>query len=159
MIAYNEWLIENILFKCNRLLKEVEQSLPELSVKVSSNLPGKLLKHYRKEFDIQSKYGGIRNPAAVLTNKIRHEFTNYDQVRDALTSLKDNLDSCEYYNILIKIVREVGFLVLVLINKIKCSLNTGTCIVDKDKMHLSNDLYVKKQLDELLVQKKLNNCI
>ena len=161
-MKYNEWLIEHILTKCNKLLMEVgEESIPVLAIKANlDNLPGKLLKHYKKEAQIQSRFGGIRNPAAILVNKIRHEFTNYDSVRDALTDVRNsgNIDDCRYYEVLSKIIEEVGLIVLVLINKIKCPINVNVCNVEKSALQNANDNHIKKELSSLSVERKLSSC-
>src|SRR6185436_9697517 len=42
---------------------------------------------YLKEVEIQARWKkGIRNPAGIVHNKIRHELTNYDPVHDGLNS-------------------------------------------------------------------------
>lgn len=159
---FNEWLMKRVIRECNLLLNEIGiETLPQLSIKADlNNLPGKLLKHYKKEIGIQSRYGGIRNPAVVLVNKIRHEFTNYDQVRDELTYLKNNgsIDDCVYFDTLSKIIEKVGVLVLVLIDKIKCPFDINVCSVSKDKMHDANDFYIRKEISLLSSMRKSNNC-
>lgn len=49
------------------------------------------LNGFKKEIEIQKRFGGIRFPAGSFRAKIRHCCTNYDEVRDALTASRDKI--------------------------------------------------------------------
>lgn len=60
-----------------------------MTITVTNNNPDILrdivVKNYGKEVAIQKRYGkGIKNPAAVVVNKIRHCCTDYDFLRTAM---------------------------------------------------------------------------
>lgn len=101
MVKFEMWLTERLVAEVNRLLIEVgEESIPMLKLKPSIKDPSSMfhgiLNGYAREVKIQSRYGGIRNPPAVAHNKIRHDLTNYDDIRDALTDgvRSGGLDRC-----------------------------------------------------------------
>lgn len=90
MIAVMEsinWVAEEAHTEVNEVLDEL--GLPQLALTVGfydvTSMIRRIVAGYRREIRIQSIHGGIRQPAVVLHNKIRHELTNYDDVRDALT--------------------------------------------------------------------------
>lgn len=96
------WVAEATRNEVNEVLEEF--GLPQLALTVSffdvNGMMDRVIAGYQKEIRIQSIWGGIRNPAAVLHNKIRHELTNYDKVRDALTEAFHNgMDVDLYYAI------------------------------------------------------------
>jgi len=88
------------------LCQITEDFIPPLEVKQVHMLDA-VRRGYSKEVLIQSRYNGIRNPAGVLHNKIRHELTNDDKVRDAVTyaltcGLIDLYRACEIRSMLIE---------------------------------------------------------
>lgn len=154
--SYPAWLLDRTLIECNRtLLLEVgEDSVPELQLRGIS--PGKdirfaLLAHYQKEVRIQRPYGGIRNPTMVLCNKIRHEFTNYDHVRDSLTDAvrSGGLEKCRELELRSIVTTKVKSLVDALINTIHAPLTAGLQEINKQMLEQANSQYTRRELGDI----------
>jgi hypothetical protein len=171
MRNFDTWLIERTLHECNVFLNEAlikrnfleKPKVPELILKSGvDNIVDVLLQHYRKEVSIQAPYGGIRRPASVLVNKIRHEMTNYDAVRDAITKYRREgmLSNCEEINIRIGLVDKVFNFVNAVINNIQGNINVPgqSAVVKKHELVDSNKFYANKEMDELYVQRRSYRC-
>jgi hypothetical protein len=173
MKNFDIWLIERALYECNVFLNEAlikrdlfeKPKIPELVLKQGipvDSIVDVLLQHYRKEVSIQSRYGGIRRPASVLVNKIRHEMTNYDTVRDAITKYRKEglLSNCEEINIRIGLVGKVFNFVDAVISNIKGNINVPgqSTVVKKEELIDSNRFYSNKEMDELQVQRRSYRC-
>jgi hypothetical protein len=153
--SYSEWLLDRILTECNKsLLLEVgEDSIPELQIKAGAgkDIRFALLNHYQKEVNIQRPFGGIRNPPMVLCNKIRHEFTNYDHIRDSLTDAvrSGGLDKCRELELRSIVTNKVKSLVDALINNIHYPLRAGGQEIDKRMLEEANARYTRKELGDI----------
>lgn len=162
--SYKEWLIHRTIEECNVILREVgEESVPELELKVKDlkTIAPELLQHYAKEVRIQQPYGGIRNPAMVLCNKIRHEFTNYDRIRDALTDAvrSGGVDECRALELRIALTHKVSGFVQAIINSMPCPLQVPNCRVEKDMLRQANSKYTAKEIDSIQAALVQRRCI
>ena len=149
---YKEWLIQRSLAECNKILNEVgEESVPKLALKVSNNISADLMRHYQKEVGIQARYGGIRNPAMVLCNKIRHEFTNYDRIRDALTDAvrSDGIDECRELEIRAQLTKNVSNLVVSIIDNISFPISVSGQAIQKNELVSANTRYTIKEMGNI----------
>ena len=147
MKNYDDWSMERIIESFN--LRHAN-SIPELRMTHVGDAHEELLRHYRKEVGIQKRYGGIRNPASVLTNKIRHEFTNYDEIRDELTSMSKQgyLDQCEEMEIRLELLSKVGELTENIIYRLPQKIDLsefGGGVVFRQELSRSNQNYFKKE--------------
>lgn len=154
---YAEWLLNRTLLECNtQLLSEVgEDSVPELEMRVKDikQIGNELLRHYQKEVNIQRPYGGIRNPPMVLCNKIRHEFTNYDHIRDALTDAvrSGGLDKCRELELRLVLVRKVKDFVDAMINTLPGEINVSVQRVNREQLRQANTRYTQREVGDISV--------
>jgi hypothetical protein len=156
-LNYAEWVIHRSLEDFNTLLREVgEESIPELQLRVKDlgSMGAELLKHYQKEVRIQTPFGGIRQPAMVLCNKIRHEFTNYDQVRDAMTDAvrSRGMDECRELELRLKLTQKVSGFVQAIINSLKCPVSVPGCIVQMGELKRANDRYTQRESGDIMAR-------
>lgn len=141
-----------------------EFGLPEFhllnKIKNVDDMVSRIVEGYHKEVRIQMVWGGIRNPAGVLQNKIRHELTNYDKVRDALTdALNNGMDR----NLVIDIREElmnmayqmvaciIGILPPVI--EVKDS-HRGLVQINRKQLHKANEGYMNRELKQLMIDKR-----
>jgi hypothetical protein len=159
---YKEWLIERSVSEFNLILLEVALRIPELEVRHQNvnTIGAELLRHYNKEVQIQSRYGGIRNPAMVMCNKIRHELTNYDDVRDAMTDevYDGYMDECEELQLRLKLIDKVNNVVASIIEAIPCPLEVPNCKIDKSMLQKSNNQYTIKEKTNVMDSIKRYRC-
>ena len=150
------WVAEATRNEVNEVLEEF--GLPQLALTVSffdvNGMMDRVIAGYQKEIRIQSIWGGIRNPAAVLHNKIRHELTNYDKVRDALTEAFHNgMDVDLYY----AIREELVSLFCLLCDQIIETLPAEIDVWDKsrlvtirgDKVRKANENYRRREITHI----------
>lgn len=152
---YTEWLINRTLAECNRqmLLEVGEDSIPELELRLRDikQIGADLLRHYQKEVAIQRPYGGIRNPPMVLCNKIRHEFTNYDHIRDSMTDAvrSGGLDKCRELELRLVLTKKVRDFVDALINSVPMTMNVSQQTVDQNQLRQANERYTRRELVDI----------
>jgi hypothetical protein len=87
----------------------------------------------------------------VLCNKIRHEFTNYDHIRDSLTDAvrSGGLDKCRELELRSIVTNKVKSLVDALINNIHYPLRAGGQEIDKRMLEEANARYTRKELGDI----------
>lgn len=126
----------------------IELGLPELKVfskvKTINDMMSLIIKGYQKETKIQSLYGGIRYPAAVLQNKIRHDLTNYDVVRDAITlKYRSNTDLVfALREELLKMAHELCGKIIDLLPNVRIS----EILITPLDLRRANDAYLNREL-------------
>lgn len=131
--------------------------LPEINS--ISDMIDRLIDGYHKEVYIQSIWGGIRNPSAVLQNKIRHELTNYDEVRDALTRASNNgMDKTLVMDIREELLNMSYQLCEVIIDILPHTIsvkdnNRGWIEISKQQLRRSNKNYWQKELNYIYQEK------
>lgn len=161
---YSEWLLYRILEECNKalILEAGEESIPELEMRIKDfkKMPSDLLLHYRKEENIQRPHGGIRNPPMVLCNKIRHEFTNYDHVRDSMTDAvrSGDMDRCRELELRIILTKKVKTLVDALINSLPNSIQVNSQIISRNQLFQANDRYTFRESGNIAADLNQSRC-
>jgi hypothetical protein len=146
MKKFKDWLVENFSNSVTSL------EVPKLKLKVgASNLSELLMKHYRKEVGIQSRFGGIRNPPFVLANKIRHEFTNYDEIRDFLSNMIKNreLTNCDALKYRLDLVNDVKVMCDNLISQLPSVIDLrkeSGPLVTKSELTRANNNYSEREI-------------
>jgi hypothetical protein len=153
------WLEQNYLIQeFNSILNEYNVLIPRLEIKIKdiNDLEKQLKQNYDKEVGIQSRYGGIRNPPTVVINKIRHIFTNYEDIRDFLNTHVENgsIQVCEEVAILENLFSRMKQLVITIINSIKYPFIVDNIAITRDQLLRSNDYYFKKEIEKLNEIKK-----
>lgn len=132
----------------NDVLKDF--GIPEFTILSAienlSDMVDRLIEGYHKEVRIQSIWGGIRNPASVLQNKIRHELTNYDVVRDALTeALRDGMDETLVVDIREELVNMSYQMCAAIIDMLPHTISVkdsrGWIEISQQQLHRSNEGY------------------
>jgi hypothetical protein len=159
VISFKNWLEQNsIIQEFNCILKEYNILIPKLEIKIKdiNNLEQQLKQNYAKEVGIQSRYGGIRNPPTVLINKIRHIFTNYEEIREFLDINVENgnIQVCEEISILENLFSRMKQLVITIINSIKYPFVVDNIPISREQLIRSNDYYFKKETEKLIEIKK-----
>jgi hypothetical protein len=154
---YAEWLINRTLVECNnQLIVEVgEDSIPELEIRIKDlrQIGNELMLHYQKEVLIQQPYGGIRNPPMVLCNKMRHEFTNYDHIRDSMTDAvrSGDLDKCRELELRMILTKKVKDIVDALINVVPVKISVSKQTVERNQLRQANERYSVRELGDIQV--------
>lgn len=119
----------------------------------------RIVNGYHKEVRIQSVWGGIRNPAGVLQNKIRHELTNYDEVRDSLSiALKYGMDSDLVADIREELTEMSYELISIIIDMLPPSIQVnddqrGITNISNKQLRKANDNYVNRELKQIQQEK------
>lgn len=115
----------------------------------------KIVAGYHKEVRIQSIWGGIRNPASVLQNKIRHELTNYDKVRDSLSeALRDGMEFDLVSDIREELTKMSYELVLMIIDMLPPLIQVndsqrGLVKITNKQLKQANDNYINRELRQI----------
>lgn len=120
-----------------------------------NDMVSRVVKGYKKEIHIQSIWGGIRNPPAVMQNKIRHDLTNYDQVRDALTDAFNDgtLDYELVLDIREELVKMSHEMCQWIIDKLPGVIKVEKVVVSSRELHRANDVYLNKESRHLRQEK------
>jgi hypothetical protein len=132
--------------------------LPE--IEDTDDMITRVVNGYHKEVRIQSIWGGIRNPAAVLQNKIRHELTNYDEVRDALTdALDQGLDETMVIDIREELVNMSYQMCAAIIEMLPESITVtdnqrGLLRLTRKQLHKANDGYWYRESKQVHCEKQ-----
>lgn len=165
MKKFSFWLIERNITAINVILEAVgESAVPQLAMKSGANdlasMVRLLLMGYAKEVSIQSRYGGIRNPAAVLHNKIRHDLTNYDSIRDALTREvnRQRMDICDALKIREAVVAKFKDLGESIIDQLPEVIKVSDNEVSRRDLMAANANYERRELREIATDKSSNRC-
>jgi hypothetical protein len=129
------------------------QILPEITD--VNDMVSRVVKGYKKEVRIQSIWGGIRNPPAVMQNKIRHDLTNYDEVRDALTqALREGVLDLEFVldvrEELVKMAHEICEWIINILPGVIC---VEKMAVSSKQLRKANDGYLSKESRHLQQEK------
>ncbi len=132
--------------------------LPE--IESTEDMVNRIVYGYHKEVRIQSIWGGIRNPPAVLHNKIRHELTNYDEVRDALTeALEQGLDESLVMDIREELVNMSYQLCEAIIEMLPPTITVtdndrGLIRITNKQLHKANDGYWYREIKQVSCEKR-----
>ena len=102
---------------------------------------------YRKECGIQKRYGGIRSPKVVCTNKIRHICTNYDQV--CLQISRMNVDEEVKFNLRQRLIEDVVEKVNEIIDSIE-EINLQGKKVTREELKECNVYYFKAENERII---------
>ncbi len=153
-------------FKLENDINDVlrEFSLPEFvllrDIRDVNDMVDRVVAGYHKEVRIQAIWGGIRNPAGVLQNKIRHELTNYDQVRDALTdALNEGMDESLIIDIREELVNMSYQMVSAIIEMLPPVVEVrdshrGLVQVTDKQLHKANDGYWYRENKQVSSEKR-----
>jgi len=146
----------------------IEFGMPEFSllpdIEDAEDMVDRVIEGYHKEVRIQSIWGGIRNPAAVLQNKIRHELTNYDNVRDALTkALNLGLDETMFVDIREELVNMSYQMCAAIIEMLPDVITVtdkerGLIDITNKQLHKANDGYWYREFKQVSYEKKRINA-
>lgn len=145
MKSFRAWLLNQMVVENNDDL-----AIPKMKITAEQNqFLIILMQAYLKEIKIQSNYGGIRNPPSVLQNKIRHELTNYDEIRDAITRevRSGNIDNCSALKIRQEVTEESFELVREIISKLPKFIKIHNIVVSQNELFKSNENYLNKELN------------
>jgi hypothetical protein len=139
-------------------------STPQLSLNQNASDPDAMVRiisaGYVKEIGIQARYGGIRNPAAVLHNKIRHDLTNYDAIRDSLTYQVrvGRMDECEALRIREQNVGKFKQMCESIIRQLPPSLEIRGNAISQEDLLRANTIYERRELRDIADEKMHNRC-
>lgn len=159
------WIIERQISDINQfLIENLEESIINLTLnpdaKDQSSMVAILLRGYAKEIGIQSNYGGIRNPAVVLHNKIRHDLTNYDQLRDKLTykTKSRKISLCESFQVRKELVLKFFNLGGTIISQLPKEIKVPSAVILQRELLIVNTNYKNKELNFITQEESNNRC-
>lgn len=165
MRKFSFWLIERHITEINVLLEMVGSgAVPQLAMKAgvsdAASMVRILLVAYAKEIGIQSRHGGIRNPAVVVHNKIRHELTNYDTIRDALTREvnRGRMDICDALKVREQVVAKFKDLGESIISQLPETLKIHGNEIHREDLLAANANYERRELRDIAAEKSHNRC-
>lgn len=153
MINFKNWLEYNqISQELGHILKEYNALIPRLEIRFNNlnDIENELKRAYAKEVRIQGDYGRtIGQPNVVIFNKIRHTFTNYDEVRAKLNKNVElgNIPVCEEAEMLESIYSQMKKIVVMIVNSIKYPFIVYENIIIKRKEDIlkASDLYFNRE--------------
>jgi len=162
MVEFKIWLeCNDVIQEINYILKEYSALIPRLELKFSNlNKIEEILKDaYAKEVLIQSRHGRtIGQPAAVIFNKIRHLFTNYDEIRTRLNKhvQLEDIPICEELEMLESIYSQMKKLVIMIVNSIKYPFNVydNITIRQKDEIARAGMIYFNRESANINASRK-----
>jgi hypothetical protein len=162
MLKFKIWVEYNdTIQEINSILHEYSALIPRLELKFNNldKLEEIIKGGYAKEVSIQSRHGRrIAEPAAIVFNKIRHLFTNYDEIRDRLNKHVQlgDIPICEELEMLESIYSQMKKLVIMIINSINYPFNVydNVTIRKKDEIARAAMKYFNRESSNIDASRK-----
>jgi hypothetical protein len=166
MEKYELWVINRLIKECNDLItEELEGIVRPLELRVPYATVGdELRKFYDEESKRQARFGkSIMNPPMILVNKIRHEFINYDDVRDDMTNAVRNriIDRCkelEMRTFLVKRLDNIAQAVIKIIANKNDQFVFGSTSASRESLFRASKRYSEKELGDIMADIRSLNC-